>query len=197
MQNSEHDPFNPQTGAITILVALFLLVLLTICAVSMSHNALREVIISGTVKQGTEARNAADNGIEWSCYWLNASGQNGITTADPTEPAAADFVAKKMVLSHDPTLMGKYFSLPTKGDMANTETTDGATRSFKLDLMLMGKQRLELIGGAPSTGPGDRSQAINDQMLPDIWSVRSTGTLTTGGVTFQHMREGWITAPPQ
>ena len=187
-----------QAGGITILVSLFLLVLLTIAALAMSHNSLREIIISGTVRQGTEVRNVADSGIEWSCYWLTPE-TAGLTFAAPSAEAR-DFRTKTKELGGDMELSGveRSVSPSAVGDM-RWSGGDGATREFDLVVLRMGKQQLDLTGGAPSTGAGAMTQAIPPELLPDIWSVRSTGTLDYGiaGGAFQHIREGWITAPPQ
>ncbi len=196
MTNPAHDHSNPQAGGVTILVALMLLVLLTVSAVAMSRNSLREVIISGTARQGAEARNVADSGLEWSCYWLTPD-TAGLTKAAP-DAAATAFAAPVKELSGTMELSGESRPVAPTGVMSRTEA-DGATRSFRLDLIRMGKQQIDLTGGAPSTGPGGMSQAIPTEMLPDIWSVRSTASMSygTGGITFQHIREAWVTAPPQ
>lgn len=196
MQKPAHDQFNAQTGGVTILVALMLLVLLTVSAVAMSRNSLREIIISGTVRQGTEARNVADSGLEWSCYWLTPD-VAGLTKATP-DAAALAFGTPVKELSGTMELSGVNRAVAATGVMTRTES-DGASRSFSLDLIRMGKQQLDLTGGAPSTGAGGMTQAIPTEMLPDIWSVRSTGRLSygTAGLTFQHVREAWVTAPPQ
>jgi len=198
MRMREDKKCHCQTGGITILVALFLLVLLTISALAMSGNSLREAIISGTVRQGTEVRNVADNGIEWSCYWLN-SDTTGLTKAVP-DVAATAFREKVDELAHNPELRGFVRSIDPTGVMTKTESSDGATRAFKLDLTLMGKLQIDMVGGAPSTGAGAISKAVANELMPDIWSVRSTGTLDYSGVTgatFQHSREAWLTVPPQ
>ncbi len=185
---------DPQAGGITILVALMLLVLLTVSALSLSRNALREVIMSGTVRQGTEVRNVADSGIEWSCYWLTPD-PTGLTKATP-DAAALAFGTQVKSLSANMDLSGVVRSVAATGVMTRSEA-DGGTRAFALSVIRMGKQQLDLTGGAPSTGAGGMTQAIPTEMLPDIWSIRSTGTLSVSSLTFQHIREAWITAPPQ
>jgi len=197
MRNHERATLACQSGGITILVAMFLLVLLTIFAVSMSRNSLREVIISGTVRQGTEVRNVADNGIEWSCYWVTPDA-NGVNKAAPDDAAKA-FVAQVKSLSASMDLSGETRNIATTGSMSNMGETDGATRNFSLDVIRMGKQQLDMTGGQASTGAAATSKAVPIEMMPDIWSIRSTGTLDYGvtGATFQHIREAWVTAPIQ
>ncbi len=192
MKNRQVVLSDPQSGGVTILVALMLLVLLTVAAIAMSRNALREVIISGTVRQGAEARNVADTGIEWSCYWLTPDG--AVTKAEP-DAGASDFEGKVKELSGSMELSGELRTVDAAGVMKRTGT-DGATRSYSLGVIRMGKQQLDLTGGAPSTGAGGMTQAIPPELLPDIWSIRSTGKLDYGGIAFQHTREAWATAPP-
>jgi PilX N-terminal len=194
MQTREPALSNPQTGGITIVVALMLLVLLTVSGIALSRNSLREVIISGTTRQGTEVRNVADSGIEWACYWLTPD-PTGLTKATP-DAAALAFATPVKTLSKELERSGEAMAVAATGVMTRSES-DGATRAFDLSLIRMGKQQLDLTGGAPSTGAGGMSQAIPPEMLPDIWSVRSTGTLSISSLTFQHIREGWVTAPPQ
>lgn len=181
-----------EQGGITILVALLLLVLLTVTAISMSKNALREAIISGTVREGTEVRNLADDGIEWSCYWLTPS-----ASAAP-DTAAQAFLTQVKTLSANNELSGTVLSVAAQGAMTSTDS-DGITRKFNLDIIRMGKQQVDMLGGAPSTGAGGMTRAVPLEMLPDIWSIRSTGILDHGvaSMAFQHAREAWITAPPQ
>ena len=194
MRTRERALSDAQAGGITIVVALMLLVLLTVSAVAISRNSLREIMISGTSRQGTEVRNVADNGLEWSCYWLTPEG-SGLTKATP-EAGAKAFGDQVKALSKNMELSGEALPVTATGVMTRSET-DGATRAFNLSLIRMGKQQLDLTGGAPSTGAGGMSQALPTELLPDIWSVRSTGTLNISSVTFQHIREAWVTAPPQ
>jgi hypothetical protein len=194
MRNRERALSDPQAGGIIIVVTLMLLVLVTVAAVSMSRNSLREIIISGTARQGTEVRNVADSGIEWSCYWLTPDSA-GLTKATP-DAAAAAFTNQIKILSSTMDLSGVAMNISATGVMTRSES-DGATRAFNLSLIRMGKQQLDLTGGAPSTGAGAMTQAMPPELMPDIWSIRSTGTLGVASVTFQHIREAWVTAPPQ
>jgi Tfp pilus assembly protein PilX len=184
-----------QTGGITILVALMLLVLLTISAVAMSRNSLREVIISGTVRQGAEARNVADNGLEWSCYWLTPD-TTGITKATPDAAATALLTPVKL-LSGVLEMSGVSQPVSATGIMTRSES-DGASRSYSLSVIRMGKLTPEQTGTTSIT-TGSFERGLPPEVLPDIWSVRSTGKLDYGltGVTFQHIREAWVVAPPQ
>ena len=65
-----HQERSAERGGITILVALMLLVFLTITAIGMSRNAFREVVISGTTRQGAMVRNVADSGVEYGILWI-------------------------------------------------------------------------------------------------------------------------------
>lgn len=172
-----------ERGGITIMVVLMLLVLLTIAAVSMSKNAVREVIIAGTSRQGAEVRSLADSGLEWSLYWMEP--------ADPAgnRPAAAglaqtyrDRVAE---ISGNPSLAGRL--QPVGGDLSL-----GTDRTAQLQLMYMGTVDPGATSSNPQASPGQVS--ITDLAC---WSIRSEGRLAyTDGPTFLHRREVWLTALP-
>ena len=58
-----------ERGAITIIVALVLIMLMSLAAFSLSRNALRELATSGSVVQGNKASEAADAGLDWFVVW--------------------------------------------------------------------------------------------------------------------------------
>ena len=164
-----------ETGGITILVVLMLLVLMTVSALAMSKNALREVIISGTSRQGAEARNLADSGIEWSVYWM----ANDIDGQRPTPTGAAAVLTKKQ----DDIIAAKTPGVATPlGATAEMITSSDGTTTKKYDLNLtyMGEFLPDLTQkGAPSL---------------KLWSVRSNANIAyVGGPTFIHSREAWFT----
>jgi Tfp pilus assembly protein PilX len=184
-----------QTGGITILVSLMLLVLLTVTAVAMSRNSLREIFISGTLRQGAEARNVADNGLEWSIYWMSPLDAG---PKAPVDIAAKDFLDPVKAIALDPTMSGQIQEIDPSGVMIRTDS-DGAKRTYSLAFTNMGKLRPDKTGGAPSTGGSDVSTAVASVTWPDLWSIRSTGIVSYGvtGMDFQHTREAWIKCPPK
>src|ERR1035438_110712 len=86
-----------QSGGITILVTLMLLVLLTIAAGSMSRNSFREVVISGTTRQGAMTRNLADSGIEWSILYIDPINHPGNTTSSTALQAIASTLLRNQI----------------------------------------------------------------------------------------------------
>jgi Tfp pilus assembly protein PilX len=191
---------DPQAGAVTIMVALLLLVLLTIAAVGMSRNSFREIVSSGFNRQGAMANNVSDSGLDWAVYWL----QNAPTAANPS---AQNLVALKNALGKDNSLEGvaKSITDATGGTAyapGGTVPTDlawsgptGSTEGYTIGLTRMGK--LPITGMSNGSGPGAYApasgSAVNQQ--PDLWAVRSDAQITQGGVTFTHGKEAWISTP--
>jgi len=197
---STHDA---QAGGITILVALMLLVLITVAAMGMSRNALRELAISGTSRQGSMARNVADSGIEWSVYWLD---QYNAPSASGT---AQQLSQLKAYLGQNPDLAGVAYNLdqskfnPSHLPAPATDTTlsvaNGTTQGFTLALTRMGK--LPITNMSQGVGQGSYAPATGSAPLqaPDLWALRSDSQITVGAgpfaSTFYHAKEAWISTP--
>ncbi len=169
-----------EAGGITILVVLSLLVLLTVAAIGMSRNSLREIMVAGTVRQGAEVVNTADAGLEWAMFWMyppNASG------GSPSASANA-FLAVLDKLQKDTTLVGQPQVLAATGSEMIYTNTNGATRQFGLQVTQMGQV----------SPPGFSVQ--NQSLWPLAWNVRSDAAVNyPSGPTFQHSREMWVTTP--
>jgi hypothetical protein len=193
-----------QAGGITILVALMLLVLLTVGAMGMSRNALRELVITGTSRQGSMARNVADSGIEWAIYWLDDA--NGAKAAG----SALQLRTLKSKLAQDPTLAGKAYNpiglgeYPATRPNPETDLTLGGltntTQGYSIGLTYMGK--LPLANMSQGAGPGAfaPAQGTSPNQAPDLWALRSDSQIQVGtGTTatkFFHSKEAWISTPP-
>lgn len=179
-----------QSGGITILVTLFLLVLLTISAFAMSKNSLREVIISGTTRQAADVRNMADTGLEWSMYWMADDWTN--TRPTPALGTAAEALRSlKSTTDPDPTKTGLPQDLPVTAEMTLSSTPE-ATRSYDLSLTTMGE--IELQG--TKTDATKTLDTFNPATLR-LWSVRSNArTAYASGQTYLHSREAWFTLLP-
>ena len=196
-----------QSGGITILVTLMLLVLLTIAAVSLSRNSFREVIISGTTRQGAMTRNLADSGIEWSILYMDPVNHPGNTTSSTKLQALATSL-----------LANNTFGIPYD---VNTQTAITSTSTIQLpntaavpaDLQIpltsgnganialtcMGKMAQTMTtqtAGSTGTGNTPASGSIS-LTAPDVWAVRSDAQVTQGAVTFWHSKEVWISTPPR
>lgn len=171
---------HPEAGGITIVVSLMLLVLLTVAAVAMSKNALREMIISGTSRQGAEVRALADSGLEYSIYWMIQERENRPTINPTASTGYQGLIATMDTLRNQPELGGSYYLVGTSSDMT-VVPTPGKTGTFDLWMLRMGKLPIVL------------TSQIDERLKPDLWAIRSNGLLDYGGATqFQHSREIWV-----
>ena len=195
---------DPQAGAITILVALMLLVLLTIAAVGMSRNSFREVVISGTTRQAAMTRNLSDSGIEWGIYWLDP-----INRLNNPGGTAANLIALNTALLVDDTKSG----FPWDGTKSTTvayntknpptppadlsfSTVTGVSQGYSIALTRMGK--LPMTDMSQGSGQGAFSPAKGDlsKQAPDLWALRSDAQVTAG-LSFAHAKESFISTPAQ
>jgi hypothetical protein len=180
-----------EEGAATILVTLFMLVLLTIWAVSLSKNALREAIITGTTSQGSQVRNLTEAGIDWAVYWMMDDLTNSRTTPTSTSGAYALRSQKSSLVAAQQT--GIITGPISNADMTLSATGANPSLTFQLYLTYMGNPRL------PFTQQDVRATSISAATAGTVqlWAVRSDGSLSyTGGPTFLHRQEAWFTLPP-
>lgn len=171
----------PESGGITILVALMLLVLLTVAAVGMSKNSFRQVVIAGTARQAATVINTADTGLEWSTFWIHQDNQ--VLGAPGT--GATSLIHTFATLNSDPTLAGKVQVVPPAGEMISAaDPITGAVKQFGLRVTYMGQV----------DPPG--TSVVLPALWPQVWSIRSDAQLIyPGGLTYQHSREMWLTKP--
>jgi len=188
-----HTPINGrQSGGITILVALFLLVLLTISAFAMSKNSLREVVISGTTRQAAEVRNLADSGLEWSMFWM-ADDRTNARPAPAAGTAAEALRTLKATTDPDTTKTGFPQDLAVTGEML-VHSTPELTRSYDLSVTAMGELGLQ---GTASNADATRVPGSYNPATLKLWSVRANArTAYTSGQTFLHSRESWFSLLP-
>lgn len=191
-----HFAHSSQEGAITILVALMLLVLLTIASLGMSRNSMREIVSSGFARQGSMARNTADSGVHWAIHWMD-SGNSALASDE------AQILNVRMTqLVQDFTLQGVSKDVISGADYVPGGTVEsgftlpsptGTTQGFTLGITLMGKA--VVVGTSQGTGAGDLKSAAGgvNLMAPDLWAIRSDAQVAQGGVTFVHAKEAWIT----
>ncbi|MCE1228855.1 MAG: hypothetical protein LWX11_05140 [Firmicutes bacterium] len=197
--------FHPQTGGITILVCLMLLVLLTVAAFGMSRNSLREVIIAGTSRQGSMARNVADSGIEWSLYWLNIDNQVGAA-----DPEGLQFLTLYKRVLADPTKKGQSWDAVTQSaytpgsntlaTLNNPASLSGTSQTFSVGLTHMGSIDKPLVSQTSAPGgysPAAGGATASAPIMPNVLAIRSDSQVTVAGVTFTHGKEAWITTPIQ
>jgi Tfp pilus assembly protein PilX len=210
MRRRTNRPFqDTQTGGITIVVTLMLLVLITVAAMGMSRNALRELAISGTSRQGSMARNVADSGIEWATYWIDQ------TNASSATGTAQQFNNLKVYLGQNPGLAGVAYD-PTSGPTftpylasalhtppADTTlgTLAGTAQGFTVALTRMGKLPITNMSQGVSQGSYTPAGGAVPLQAPDLWAIRSDSQITTGtapfAMTFFHAKEAWVSTPAQ
>ncbi|GLH73999.1 hypothetical protein GETHLI_25010 [Geothrix limicola] len=195
LRSRQRDLQDPQAGGVTIIVALMLLVLLTVAAVAMSRNSLREIVTSGFTRQGAMARNVADSGIEWSVYWIT-SNNSAVATG-----TAAKVGAEQLALLRDDTLAGRAKNIMDGSDYVPGGTLNtvmslpgptGVTQGFTIGLTRMGK--LPIVDMSQGAGTGAFTPASGGPQLlaPDLWAVRSDAQVQQGGMTFIHAKEAWV-----
>ena len=205
---SRTRPIHAQSGGITILVALMLLVLLTIAAVGMSRNSFREVVSSGTSRQGAMVRNTADAGIEWSIYWMDLN--NGAGAADSALKLQA---LKRYLLEHEESAGRPYdldaalydpANLPKPSTLAADQKVPNAAgnlQGFSVGVTRMGKLPITDTSQGITQGTFAPSQGQNNKTAPYLWAVRSDAQLQVGtgllAPVFVHSKEAWISTPVQ
>lgn len=179
-----------EQGGVTIVVALMLLVLLMVSALSMSRNSLREIFLTGGMRQATDVMNQADSGLEWALYWLGPATERPAPGGN--QPGAAAFVAAWTEQQADLTKQGAWTAImastPTSPytDLKTVETA--VTKSTDIEVMYMGK-----VARDPSSQ--NLPTQVTAQLAPDVYAIRSTATAAyTNGPTYRHRREVWTTA---
>ncbi|WP_306589858.1 PilX N-terminal domain-containing pilus assembly protein [Geothrix sp. 21YS21S-4] len=169
-----------EAGGITIVVTLMLLVLLTVASVAMAKNALREMIVSGTSRQGAEVRTVADTGLEYTIYWMIQERENRPAVDSSVTTGYQRLIWVLDQLRDNPELGGQYFKVGTSSDMTVSLGT-GKTGTFDLWALQMGKLPIVL------------TSQIDERLKPDLWAIRSNGVYDYGGsMQFQHSRETWV-----
>ncbi len=172
---------SPERGGITILVALFLLILLTVSAVGLSRNTLREAIITGTVRQGMAVRNTADAGLSWAVYWLDE------TNAATGSTAAYDLQTQVNTLLVHPENSGKWQSVAANSTDTYLVNTSASKVYWDAQVMRMNKLITPYVSynAVPANSGAEN-------LYPDFWALRVNSHFTQGPVDFVHHKEAWI-----
>ena len=192
----------PQSGGVTIMVTLSLLILLTVAAISMSKNSFKEIQTSGLMRHGALARNVADSGIEWSIYWISL----GNFSAE--DPDAIKLIALKDSLAEDNEASGiardinktKYdvYKPDNAGDGIRVDKKNVAEsafeQSFTIGLTRMGKLPVTNMSQGVSGGYTPAAGSMSLQ-APDLWAIRSDAKIKQGSLVFTHARETWVSTP--
>ena len=191
-----------QSGGITIIVALMLLVLVTIAAVSMSRNSFREVVTSGTTRQGAMVRNLADSGVEWCILYSDPINHPGATASSTALQAVARTLLTSQIFGvpYDVNTQAAITTFPNNNSVPTDLMVPAASgNGSNIALTCMGKMPQTMTtqtAGTPGTGNTPASGSIS-LTAPDLWAVRSDAQVTQGPVTFQHSKEAWISTPPR
>ena len=195
-------PASCEQGGITILVALMLLVFLTIAAIGMSRNSFREIVVSGTSRQGAMARNVADSGIEYGILWMQPSTMRPAasgTSAESLQSLASWLVTGQRYGTPYKLDQSAFSSCNTSAPASDLQVPASSGNGFNLALTAMGK--MPMTGQsqtAGSSGIGYTPAAGNLALVaPDLWALRSDGVVNAGGATFFHSKEAWISSPPR
>jgi len=192
-----------QAGGITIIVALMLLVLLTVAALAMSRNSLREIVTSGFSRQGAMARNVADSGINWSIHWIDLeNGKLASGTALQLVQLKAGLLANdtlsgraKDINSTDFTAPLDYVSGGTLQGELQLAGAAGLTQGFTLGLTRMGKLPITMMSQGAGSGAFTPASGGPLKQAPDLWAIRSDAQVIQGPTTFIHAKEVWISTP--
>ena len=196
-----------QSGGVTIMVTLSLLILLTIAAISMSKNSFKEIQTSGLLRHGALARNVADSGIEWSIYWISLGNFNAAGNEQ-----AGDFIKIKDFLAENNELSGRPKSISNNLPVENVDYSPSSshripvdeknvaestfTQSFTIGLTRMGKLPITGMSQGVSGGYTPAAGGISLQ-APDLWAIRSDARIRheSSGLVFTHARETWVSTP--
>ncbi len=203
----QSDQRHSEAGGITIVVALMLLVLLTVAAVAMSRNSLREIVTSGFTRQGAMARNLADSGIEWGIYWIDLDNS---TTASSTALKMANLadglLDDELLLSGKPRDISTFVAGTSSASDVYTPggslvadltlpTPAGVTAGYTLGLTRMGKLPVVMTSQGSGTNAFSPSSGSENKNAPDLWAIRGDAQVIQGGITFIHAREAWVSTP--
>ena len=191
-----------QRGGITILVALMLLVLLTVTAVGMSRNAFREVVISGTERQGAQARNVADSGCEYGILWMSPPSLRvapASSSAEKLQGLAAHLLEDQLYGTPYDLGQNACTTSNTGTPPADLQVPAQSGNGFNLALTAMGKLPTANQSQSAGSVTSGFTPAIGGLNLaaPDLWALRSDGVAKAGEVTFYHSKEAWISTPPR
>ncbi len=180
MAHGPKSSHHPETGGVTILVVLTLLALLTVAAMGMSRNSLREMMIVGASRQAANVRQAADAGLEFAVLWANPANTPSLT------PSVA-YQTQARALLKDAESQGDY--RPVTGTTPTDDTTlyknSDYRQGFTLQLLRLGKL------------PAAKTSVPDERLFNDLWVVRSSGSVDASGTKFQHDKEMWLSTPVQ
>ena len=196
MMTRTRTPHHPESGGLTILMALVMLVVVTVAAFGLSRSSLREVLITGNESTGRKAFEMADSGLDYVISW---GSPYATTAATPTAAAlqtkmgslldAIDLpgVAQTGFIDSSGTLRYKMLASTVGGDMTPSPSAylqkSAVTPAFDLEVRYLGQVPLQ------NTGSGGFIKSNRS-----FWLVHSTGRANIGttGQSFISQREALV-----
>lgn len=196
-----------EQGGLTILLALIILSAMTVGALALSQNSLREIAITGNETTGRKSFETADAGLDWIITWGNPL----VPTQTETARAALRNGMKTVLDAIDrqdltSTLTGtKDATLDSAGD-GYISPNNGSYRVYisSLDSTLAGSEIFPSTADYAQTGSiiqpafdlevrylGDIPDQNGGGKKRNLWLVRSIGrsNLTGTGQSFVSQRE--------
>lgn len=199
-----------ERGGITIVLALILLSAMTVGALALSQNSLREIGITGNETTGRKAFETADAGLDWVITW---GGPNVPAQTEPARQALQTGMTKvldaidrqdmagTLVGSKDATLntLGDGYISPTNGTYrVYVSSLDGTLASSELFPSTANYQQtgsiiqpafdieVRYLGEIPDLSGGTKKRPF--------WMVRSVGRSNMGntGQSFVSRRETFM-----
>lgn len=210
MRISSRAPRSTERGGITILLALILLSAMTVGALALSQNSLREIGITGNETTGRKAFEMADAGLDWVITWGSPDGplqtepaRLALQTAMSTILNAIDHeeLTASLTGTKDATLNspGDGYISPTSktsrayissldGTMAGTELFPSTANYKQTGSVVQPAFDIEIrfLGYIPDINGGSR--------LHPFWLVRSIGRANIGntGQSFVSRRDTFM-----
>jgi len=196
MMTRTRTPHHPESGGLTILMALVMLVVVTVAALGLSRSSLREVLITGNESTGRKAFEMADSGLDYVISWGSPYAN---TAATPTAAAlqtrmgslvdAIDLPgdAQTGFIDSSGTLRYKMLASAVGGDMTPSTSTylqnSVVTPAFDLEVRYLGQVPLQ------NTGSGGFIKSNRS-----FWLVHTTGRANIGdtGQSFISQREALV-----
>ena len=186
---------HPETGGLTILVALVMLVVVTVAALGLSRTSLREVMISGNESTGRKAFEMADSGLDyvisWGSPYANTSTAPSAATLQTNMGSLLSAIdtpsAQSGFIDASGTLRYKMLSTAVGGDLTPSTSTylqnTVVTPAFDLEVRYLGQIPLQ------NTGAGGFVKSNRS-----FWLVHSTGRANIGttGQSFISQREALV-----
>lgn len=199
-----------ERGGMTILLALILLSAMTVGALALSQNSLREISITGNETTGRKSFETADAGLDWVITWGGPDVPTQTETARKTLQAGMKNILDAIDRQDlSGTLLGtKDATLNTVGD-GYISPTSGTFRTYvsSLDSAMAGSELFPSTANYKQTGsvvqPAFDIEVRYLGEMPDLsggtkrhsfWLVRSVGRANIGntGQSFVSRRETFM-----